>query len=231
MLRLVSCFVASLETRPEEDVRDPQYSIWANLWSLLIAFAIIVSLAILVLDSVQSLMMIPGWRQGLVLAGFVVLVIFALELGLLWLTMKDLGEFFSWPNFVNIIPVFPPMIVIFIRIIYDNQLNRDETGYSVLVLVQHLLVLRVFKLMELAKRSNKMTLILEAVKQSGDGIVSLFIADFILMVFFSTIIFYAEGSGMVLDNRPGSAFTTSNTVAALHRSKTFPSHSGSSLFR
>jgi bifunctional DNase/RNase len=85
--------------------------------------------------------------------------------------------------------------------------------------------------MELAKRRNKMTLILEAVKQSGDGIVSLFIADFILMVFFSTIIFYAEGSGMVLDNRPGSAFTTSNTVAALHRSKTFPSHSGSSLFR
>jgi len=184
-------------------IRDPRFSIWANLWSLFMAFIIVISLATLVMDSVQSLMVIPEWRGALVITGLVVLAVFALELALLWTTMKDLGEFFSWTNFVNIVTVFPPLIVIFIRLIYDNKLNREDAGFAVLTVMQHLLVLRVFKLTELSKRSNRMTLIFEAVKQSGDGILSLFVADFILMIFFSTIIFYAEGSGMFLDQQTG----------------------------
>ncbi|KAI9023921.1 hypothetical protein DFJ74DRAFT_666613 [Hyaloraphidium curvatum] len=178
--------------RLRRTLRDPLYSWLANVWSLFIALTIVVSLAVLVIESVESVTTIPEWREVMQYTSLAVLVTFTAELLLSWLTMKNVLEFFSWSNFVNLVTVIPPAVVVALRF----ERGTDPTVASVM---QKLLVLRVFKLTDLAQRSPRVSLMFTAIQKSWDGILSLVVADLGLMVFFSTVVFYAETTGMILE--------------------------------
>lgn len=194
--------------RLRRTLRDPRFSFVANMWSLLMALTIITSVATLVLESVQELEANPTWRAGLSWAALGCLFIFTVELLLTWLTMKNISEFFTLINLINILTVFPPALVAIIRLIYLDipSSGSNDIGFTILSVLQHLLVLRVFKLVDLSARSTRMSLMFQAVRSSGDGIFSLIIVDFILMIFFSTIVFCGSSASEQMGKIESYAF-------------------------
>lgn len=90
-------------------------------------------------------------------------------------------------DLLTIIPFYIDLTYLLVKSV-DPTKNQDTTVAA----IQFLLLLRIFRIFKVFKKSGKLRIIAKAVRDSVEGVLVLILIIFVLVVFYSTLIFYSE---------------------------------------
>jgi voltage-gated potassium channel len=110
-----------------------------------------------------------------------IVVIFSLEYGIRWLTVRDRLKFMRQPlNVVDLLAILPFYITLFLPFHLDLRILR---------LIR---LIRVFRLFKLAKYSESFSITLKTLGDSASALFALLILILISLVLFSSFMYFAE---------------------------------------
>lgn len=125
---------------------------------------------------------------------------FLIEIILRWIGMKYWREFFSVLNLIDCLATFPFFIEIIVEAALGADIIQSTTGLAGLEVLRVLRAFRLFRIFKIARKSGKMKLLGQALRESWDGVIAFALVFLIFMVFSSTLIYYAEQSQAVYSN-------------------------------
>ncbi|MBN2645565.1 MAG: ion transporter [Desulfuromonadaceae bacterium] len=163
-----------------------------KLFDLLLIAAILLSVAVVMLDSVQSWQLRYG-RQ-LLLAEWLFTLLFTLEYLLRLLCIgRPIKYATSFYGVVDLLSILPSYLSLFL-----------PAGKYLLV-IRVLRILRVFRVLKLVQYLNEAALLVNALKASGRKIAVFLVAVFTLVIIFGSLMYVVEGESNGFTSIPRSS--------------------------
>lgn len=183
-------------------MRVPTYSKLASfvaIWS----FSTILTCIILMIITSRPSYRTEGELQEKVVAfwiSFGLQVSFMTEMLLNWLSMKSLSEFFGFFNILDMVTILPFWIIFFVHLGQGvNPTGSEAGGLSLLRVLRLLRLTKVFK----TRRSARIVLLAQAVKESTFGILALLVVFPLVAIFYGTFVYYVETASCIVDPTNG----------------------------
>ncbi|KAJ3203242.1 hypothetical protein HDU67_010314, partial [Dinochytrium kinnereticum] len=160
---------------------------------------LLLSIASFCLGTMQYFSFHPQWKVAIFAVDFVCVVIFTIEYILRVIAAESWSELVSPLLIIDLISVVP----FYIELIVISRLGGDfvdrMTSIEGIAALRTLRLIRTFRILKFVRKSAKLAIILQAVKSSLDGIAVLLVTVSILIVFYSSLLYYAEQSDMTFE--------------------------------
>ena len=198
-----------LATVTEDSLRGRMYTIIfgtdtraGQLFDLVLIYAILISVAAVSLDSVQSL----HDRLGKIfyIVEWVFTVLFTIEyLARIYCTPQRRRYIFSYYGLIDLISIVPTYLALFM------------TGASYLLMIRLLRVLRIFRVLKLARYLTESTLLMRALYLARRKILVFFTMVLVLSTIFGSLMFVVEGPENGFTSIPRSIYWTIVTITTV----------------
>lgn len=145
-------------------------------------------------DGYEDLKQVTWWIS------FGIQVSFLVEMLLNWLVMRNRAEFLSFVSLLDIATIVPFWIGIFVMVGYHaSPIGIALTGLTLLRVLRLLRVAKIFR----TRRSGRIVLLAQAVKESSFGILALVVIFPLIALFFGISVYYAESASCYADPKTG----------------------------
>jgi voltage-gated potassium channel len=198
-----------LATVTEDSLRGRMYTIIfgtdtraGQLFDLVLIYAILISVAAVSLDSVQSLHDRLG--KMFYIVEWVFTVLFTIEyLARIYCTPQRRRYIFSYYGLIDLISIVPTYLALFM------------TGASYLLMIRLLRVLRIFRVLKLARYLTESTLLMRALYLARRKILVFFTMVLVLSTIFGSLMFVVEGPENGFTSIPRSIYWTIVTITTV----------------
>ncbi|KAJ3116438.1 hypothetical protein HDU96_009695 [Phlyctochytrium bullatum] len=160
---------------------------------------LLVSIVSFCLGTMEAFVYNPTWRVAIFVVDSTCVIIFTIEYILRVLVAETWSELYHPLMIIDLLSILPFYIEI---AIVTRQGTDVITGLTTMEGVSALRVLRLvrtFRILKFIRKSSKLAIILQAVRASVDGIAVLFVTIAILIVFYSSLMYYAEQAVMTFN--------------------------------
>lgn len=174
----------------------------ARLFDVLLLWAIILSVLVVMLDSVPSIR--DEYHFELYAIEWVLTILFSIEYVLrIWTINKSFKYIFSFYGMIDLLSVLPTYLSILI------------TGSSSLMVIRTLRLMRVFRILRLVGFVKEAKMLVEALKQSRYKLTVFFGFVFSLTVIIGTVMYLIEGPENGFTSIPVSIYWTIVTLTTV----------------
>ncbi|KAJ3395621.1 Potassium voltage-gated channel sub D member 2 [Lobulomyces angularis] len=160
---------------------------------------ILISIGNLCAMTVPSVTNNPNNRKTLFIIDLFCVLVFTFELILNLMSLSSFKAYFSWTTFIDLIAIVP----FYVECIMNFVNNGTEGFFITLISVQRpsiiwfLRMIRIVRMFKLLRMSSRLRLLSKAIKHSMSGIIVLVSLIPMMIVFFATLLYFAERSGSV----------------------------------
>ncbi|KAJ3116436.1 hypothetical protein HDU96_009693 [Phlyctochytrium bullatum] len=177
---------------------------WLNLF---FSVALILSIVSFCIGTMSSVYTLRKWNEVLFYVDLITILIFTVEYILRVLIVERWTHVFHWLFIIDLLSIVPYYFELGfaakeaansggLKDVIDAMSDTD--GVSAL---RALRLARAFRVLKLVGKSGKLTMLVGAIKESLDGLSVLILSLAVLVVFFASLVFYAEQSVMVYDKQ------------------------------
>ncbi|KXS12289.1 voltage-gated potassium channel [Gonapodya prolifera JEL478] len=176
-------------------ITDPESSKFAYGLHVFFTIVILVSIVDMCLLSVPHLDQYQWAQLTLFATECFVGVTFFVEMVLRWMGFASWKEILQPMNMIDLLACMPFVLEAAVLGIMGFDFIATSTNEATFALVKIFRLLRVFRLFRLASKSDKIQLMAVALWESREGILALLYVIPLTVIFFATIVYYAEQTG------------------------------------
>ncbi|KAJ3063282.1 hypothetical protein HK102_008520, partial [Quaeritorhiza haematococci] len=172
-----------------------------RLLNLFFIAVLLISIATLCISTVPSVIDDPKTREALFWVDTVSILVFTVELVLNCIVAPTWRDMINFMYFIDLAAILPYYIELLINLATSiNIIDRGVEGVDGVGAIRVLRLFRIFRIFKAFQKSSKLRVIGKAIKDSRDGIAVLLFTISLLVVFYSTLIYYAEQTGSYYRN-------------------------------
>ncbi|KAJ3101550.1 Potassium voltage-gated channel sub D member 2 [Phlyctochytrium planicorne] len=160
---------------------------------------LLVSIVAFCLSTMQVVMLNPKYSLAVFSVDFACIIVFTIEYILRVMVAETWSELFSPLLIIDLISILPFYIELGIVKKLGGDMVEHMTSVEGVSALRALRLVRTFRILKFVRKSAKLAIILQAVKSSMDGIAVLMVTVSVLIVFYSSLLFYAEQVVMTLN--------------------------------
>ncbi|KAI9015573.1 hypothetical protein DFJ74DRAFT_709500 [Hyaloraphidium curvatum] len=175
---------------------DSKLGVAVAAWS---NFTVILSVIMMIINSQPAFRQVPGDELERKITFWVMFGIncsFTVELVLNWLAMRNVGEFLSFFSILDILTTLPFWLVMGLAAASGGDATTSNyIGLSILRVLRLARLVKIFS----TNRSVKIVLLWQAIRESSFGIAALLVVFTLVMIFYGTLVYYAESASCIVD--------------------------------
>ncbi|KAI8801814.1 hypothetical protein BJ742DRAFT_913558 [Cladochytrium replicatum] len=168
-------------------------TLYARILRLIFLAAVVLSVVSIALSTVPSLTAGSRYHRELffIIDAFATAV-FTIEFALHMIVAPTWRDMIGWGYFIDVLAILPTYIELIFLAARNEDIVDGFSGYSGLAILRVLRLVRIVLIFKFFAKSTKLQLLGEAFRNSADGILLLIYIIPLLVVFFASLVYYAE---------------------------------------
>ncbi|KAJ3088981.1 hypothetical protein HK102_007480 [Quaeritorhiza haematococci] len=166
----------------------------ARFLNIVFTAVLLLSLVTLCLGTVSGVIRIIPLRNAVFWLDCFNITVFTVELAMHAIAAPQIRDMFKWIYLVDLLAIVPFFVELILAAVTseNGDVITKMFGFESFAALRVLRLLRLVRLLKLFKKSSKLQTLGKALRDSGDGIALLLFILPVLILFFGTVLYYAE---------------------------------------